>query len=172
MKLQTKRVDGFTLIELIIVIVLLGILAVIALPRFGDFSSDARIATLNGIATQMRSTITLVQNKARAQGLRPVTNNPGSGQSGYIVDFGFGTTEVMFNTLCPESIGEFGDDLRLLDFMNESLTSDISTRIDNQYTLLGYDVPVSGVPLTQGCYIIYDSFATPNCTVTVVTEDC
>lgn len=35
---------GFTLIELIIVIVIIGILSVVAAPRFIDFRSDAKVA--------------------------------------------------------------------------------------------------------------------------------
>lgn len=46
---------GFTLIELVIVIVILGILAAAALPRFSDLASDARTATVNGIAGSLRS---------------------------------------------------------------------------------------------------------------------
>ncbi|RUO42830.1 MSHA biogenesis protein MshA [Aliidiomarina taiwanensis] len=44
-----KKQNGFTLIELIIVIVILGILAVTAAPKFFDFSSDARKSTLKGL---------------------------------------------------------------------------------------------------------------------------
>ncbi|WP_274707216.1 prepilin-type N-terminal cleavage/methylation domain-containing protein [Aliidiomarina quisquiliarum] len=44
-----KQQKGFTLIELIIVIVILGILAVTAAPRFFDFSKDARISTIGGL---------------------------------------------------------------------------------------------------------------------------
>jgi MSHA pilin protein MshA len=162
---QSSSTTGFTLVELIIVIVIIGILSIFAAPRFIDISTDAKIASIQAIASQVKAAAALAQNKARAQGLRSALVNPG-----YFVDFPFGTSEVDFRNLCPESLAEGADQLSMLDFLD--LSDDLETRITNQYTLIGYDLPSSGQPTNQGCYVIYDSFGQPNCTVTPVLADC
>lgn len=50
-----KKNAGFTLIELVIVIVILGILAVIATPKFIDLSADANTAATKGVAGALSS---------------------------------------------------------------------------------------------------------------------
>jgi len=50
-----KQQGGFTMIELIMVIVILGILAAFALPRFADFGTDAQVATMKGALGSVKS---------------------------------------------------------------------------------------------------------------------
>lgn len=64
-----KAQKGFTLIELIIVIVVLGILAVTAAPQFFNFSSDARLATLQGLQGSVKGAADLIYGKSVIAGL-------------------------------------------------------------------------------------------------------
>jgi prepilin-type N-terminal cleavage/methylation domain-containing protein len=57
--MSLSRTGGFTLIELVIIIVVLGILAAIAIPKYQDISSDAKEASCRGALGGLRSGITI-----------------------------------------------------------------------------------------------------------------
>jgi len=65
---NVKKQQGFTLIELVVVIVILGILAVTAAPKFINLQSDAHTATLQAIKASMESASTLVHSKSLIKG--------------------------------------------------------------------------------------------------------
>lgn len=59
--MKNRKQQGFTLIELVMVIVILGILSAFALPRFADFGSDAEAATRQGILGAVRSATSITR---------------------------------------------------------------------------------------------------------------
>lgn len=66
--MSRSRQSGFTMIELVVVIVILGILAAFALPRFMGLENQARIAALNGMTGSIRSAANMAHGVWLANG--------------------------------------------------------------------------------------------------------
>lgn len=64
-----RRQSGFTLLELVIVIVVLGILAALAIPRFISLQREARIAVVDSLFNSVRSGSNVIYAKSAAAGL-------------------------------------------------------------------------------------------------------
>ena len=63
-----QKQQGFTLIELVVVIIILGILAVVAAPKFLNLQSDARGSTLEGVKASIQSANSMLYSKAAIAG--------------------------------------------------------------------------------------------------------
>jgi MSHA pilin protein MshA len=76
-----SKQGGFTLVELITVIVILGVLAAVAMPRFTDLQDQARAAKVNAAAGAIRSAAALVKASAMAGSLSCGTDKLAGGPS-------------------------------------------------------------------------------------------
>lgn len=133
-----KRNAGFTLIELVIVIVILGILAVTAAPKFLNLQGDARESTLKGMKAAMESGASMVYSKAVIAGKETTPSST--------VSNGSSTIAIVYGYPAATSAGIGA----VLDFSTTDWTAAVS---GSSYTLQPVNAP-------SGCVVTYTPSAT------------
>ena len=105
--MRKTRQQGFTLIELVVVIIILGILAVTAAPKFINLQGNARASTLEGFRSSLQGANSLVFSKAAIASEDRIADNTGwlaNTLNTAGVDIGTGTPIKTVYGYLPEDI--------------------------------------------------------------------
>ncbi|WP_318412914.1 type II secretion system protein [Photobacterium leiognathi] len=89
-----SKQKGFTLIELVVVIVILGILAVTAAPKFLNLQNDARNASLQGLKGAIQGAASIVYGKAAIDGIESTAKGSNIQVDDITTNYGYPTADA------------------------------------------------------------------------------
>ena len=177
-----RNQKGFTLIELIIVIVVLGILAVTAAPQFIDFSSDARASAVKGVKGALQGASQTIYSKAAIDG------KLGADDEVLGIGTAYGYPEAGDTESTPSGEPEIAEaaDLSITELTDGNETTDFVYIVDGTtvyigpagYIVAGGSAAVSDFTAAngtggEGCYVSYKTATSTNGVVTppAITSD-
>jgi MSHA pilin protein MshA len=172
--MQQQR--GFTLIELIIVIVILGILAVTAAPKFIDIQSDARASTVQAVEGAVNSVSSIVYGKSLIASQTAATGSVTINGDSTAVVYGYLADTVNLNLLL-----DVGADMKAVFVSGDGGTAADGVLGDGQSVLTFYDYDSNAEDLEfpfddpdgTGCLVLYtEATASTNATVISSTGGC
>lgn len=173
-----KRQSGFTLIELVVVIVILGILAATAAPKFMNLQSDARISALNGMKASVKSASAMIYSKAILAGREKLESSDVCSAAGVTATCPDGASvDIVYGYPAGSATGI------VATLQDEMVECSAATSTDCDKTAdWGYEEAEAGTvyifstsaPLATDCKITYKQSAGDgkNPTITVESDGC
>jgi len=158
----SRRNDGFTLIELVIVIIVLGVLAATAMPRFVNLQDDAKKETVENFHGNLRAAVRLLHMKSQIDNMLGDDVTITTDQGDYQFYRGFPETKseaTTPNSYFIETFLELGVPLDVIkDNIERTATySEITVYEDDDFSRIGYG---SGNLLSDLCYAEYHHTST------------
>lgn len=152
-----KKNRGFTLIELVVVIVILGILAVTAAPKFLNLQDDAHKSRTDGVFSAFTAAVNMYHGAWILQGEPSASSAAGvifADETIYPSNEGFPLGTTYHGQITGEGCGELWNALLNQELTIEKYKGDgfVTTRADIEYW---YGSPISGKP--QACMYYYTS---------------